>query len=183
MSIKYTERLAEAGIEPSVGSVGDSHDNALAETINGLYKAEVVHRREPWRTFEAVEFATLSSGWTGSTIAGFWNPSASSAAEAEERYFAMLNDQAHGRGVQLDNLASGNARAVPRRNLIANPDGSISLDSKAAEAVDPSIAALTRAGQGKRSEMVRRIQRSVLCSQAASDSMVWLGLVVSWSSQ
>ena len=59
VSIKYTERLAEAGIEPSVGSVGDSYDNALAETINGLFKAEVIHRRGPWRTFEAVEFATL----------------------------------------------------------------------------------------------------------------------------
>ena len=59
VSIKYTERLAEAGIEPSVGSVGDSYDNALAETINGLYKAEVIHRRGPWRNFEAVEFATL----------------------------------------------------------------------------------------------------------------------------
>ena len=58
-SIKYTERLAEAGIEPSVGSVGDSYDNALAETINGLYKAEVIHRRGPWRSFEAVEYATL----------------------------------------------------------------------------------------------------------------------------
>jgi len=59
VSIKYTERLAKAGIEPSVGSVGDSYDNALAETINGLYKAEVIHRRGPWRSFEAVEFATL----------------------------------------------------------------------------------------------------------------------------
>jgi len=59
VSIKYTERLAEAGIEPSVGSVGDSYDNALAETINGLYKAEVIHRCGPWRSFDAVEFATL----------------------------------------------------------------------------------------------------------------------------
>ncbi len=59
ISIRYTERLAEAGVEPSVGSVGDSYDNALAETINGLYKAEVIHRRGPWRSFEAVEFATL----------------------------------------------------------------------------------------------------------------------------
>ena len=58
LSIKYTERLAEAGIEPSVGSVGDSYDNALAETINGLFKAEVIHRRGPWRSFEAVEYAT-----------------------------------------------------------------------------------------------------------------------------
>ncbi|WP_097374434.1 IS3 family transposase [Pacificitalea manganoxidans] len=59
LSIRYTERLGEAGIEPSVGSVGDSYDNALAETINGLYKAEVIHRRGPWRSFESVEFATL----------------------------------------------------------------------------------------------------------------------------
>jgi transposase InsO family protein len=59
LSIKYTERLAEAGIEPSVGSIGDSYDNALAETINGLYKAEVIWRCGPWRSMEAVEFATL----------------------------------------------------------------------------------------------------------------------------
>jgi transposase InsO family protein len=59
VSIRYTERLAAAGIEPSVGSVGDSFDNALAETINGLYKAEVIHRRGPWRSCEAVAFATL----------------------------------------------------------------------------------------------------------------------------
>jgi transposase InsO family protein len=55
VSIKYTQRLAEAGVEPSVGSVGDSYDNALAETINGLYKAEVIHRRGPWRSFETLE--------------------------------------------------------------------------------------------------------------------------------
>jgi putative transposase len=59
VSMKYTERLAEAGIEPSVGSVGDSYDNALAETVIGLFKTEVIHRRGPWRSFEAVEFATL----------------------------------------------------------------------------------------------------------------------------
>jgi len=58
VSIRYTERLAEAGIEPSVGSVGDSYDNALAETINGLFKAEVIHRQS-WRSIEAVELATL----------------------------------------------------------------------------------------------------------------------------
>ena len=59
LSIRYTERLAEAGIEPSVGSVGDSYDNALAETIFGLYKAEVIRRNGPWRNIEEVEFATL----------------------------------------------------------------------------------------------------------------------------
>jgi len=94
VSIKYAERLAEAGIEPSVGSVGDSYDNALAETINGLYKAEVIRRRGPWRNFEAIEFATLEwVDWFNNRRLlepiGFIPP-----AEAEERYFAMLNDKA-----------------------------------------------------------------------------------------
>jgi putative transposase len=57
--IRYAERLLEAGIEPSVGSVGDSYDNALAETVIGLFKTEVIHRRGPWRSLEAVEYATL----------------------------------------------------------------------------------------------------------------------------
>jgi putative transposase len=55
---RYTQRLTEAGIEPSVGSVGDSYDNALAETINGLYKAEVIHRRS-WKSLQEIELATL----------------------------------------------------------------------------------------------------------------------------
>ncbi|BFL66152.1 hypothetical protein SKB0092_42310 (plasmid) [Roseomonas mucosa] len=60
VSIRYTERLLEAGIEPSVGSVGDSYDNALAESVIGLFKAEVIWRLGPWRSSEAVEFATLT---------------------------------------------------------------------------------------------------------------------------
>lgn len=59
VSIRYTERLAEAEIEPSVGSKGDSYDNALAETINGLYKTELIHKRAPWKSTETVELATL----------------------------------------------------------------------------------------------------------------------------
>lgn len=93
VSIRYTERLAEAGIEPSVGSVGDSYDNALAETINGLYKAEVIHRCGPWKSFEAVESATLE--WV------FWfnnkrllGPIGNiPPAEAEARYYAALDEQ------------------------------------------------------------------------------------------
>jgi len=61
LSIRYTERLAEAGIEPSVGSVGDSYDTALAETVNGLYKTELVHRQGPWCNMQDLEMATL--GW------------------------------------------------------------------------------------------------------------------------
>jgi putative transposase len=59
VSIRYTERLSEAGIEPSVGSVGDSYDNALAESVIGLFKTEVIHRLGPWKSFEAVEYKTL----------------------------------------------------------------------------------------------------------------------------
>jgi putative transposase len=90
VAIKYTERLAEAGIEPSVGSVGDSYDNALAETVTGLYKAEVIHRRGPWRSFEAVEFATLEwVDWFNHRR--LLEPIGNiPPAEAEQRYFAML---------------------------------------------------------------------------------------------
>jgi putative transposase len=92
VSIKYTERLADAGIEPSVGSVGDSYDNALAETINGLYKAEVIHRRGPWRSFEAVEYATLEwVDWFNNRR--LLEPIGNiPPAEAEARYYAMLDD-------------------------------------------------------------------------------------------
>ena len=94
VSIKYTERLAEAGIEPSVGSVGDSYDNALAETINGLYKAEVIHRRGPWRSFEAVEFATLKwVDWFNHRR--LMEPIGNiPPAEAEDRYYASLEQPA-----------------------------------------------------------------------------------------
>jgi putative transposase len=90
VSIKYTERLAEAGIEPSVGSVGDSYDNALAETINGLYKAEVIHRRGPLRSFEAVEYATLEwVDWFNHRR--LLEPISNiPPAEAEEQYYAMI---------------------------------------------------------------------------------------------
>jgi transposase InsO family protein len=90
VSIRYTERLAEAGIEPSVGSIGDSYDNALAETINGLFKAEVIHRRGPWRHAEAVEFATLEwVDWFNHRR--ILEPIGNVApAEAEARYYAQL---------------------------------------------------------------------------------------------
>jgi transposase InsO family protein len=92
VSIKYTERLAEAGIEPSLGSVGDSYDNALVETINGLYKAEIIHRRGPWQSYEAVEYATLEwVDWFNNRrlLVSIGNVP---PAEAEERYYAMLDD-------------------------------------------------------------------------------------------
>src|ERR1700682_3517508 len=93
VSIRYSERLAEAGIEPSVGSKGDSYDNALAETINGLYKAELIHRRAPWKTKEAVEFATLEwVAWFNNhrllEPIGYIPP-----AEAEANYYRQLAAQ------------------------------------------------------------------------------------------
>ncbi len=94
VSIRYTERLAEAGIEPSVGSVGDSYDNALAETINGLYKTEVIHRCGPWRSFEAVEMATLEwVDWFNNRR--LLEPIGNiPPAEAEARYYAQINELA-----------------------------------------------------------------------------------------
>ena len=94
VAIRYTERLLEAGIEPSVGSVGDSYDNALAETINGLFKTEVIRRRGPWRNMEAVEFATLEwVDWynTRRLLEPIGNVP---PAEAEARYYAQAEVQA-----------------------------------------------------------------------------------------
>jgi transposase InsO family protein len=90
VSIRYTERLAEAGIEPSVGSVGDSYDNALAETIIGLFKTEVIRRRGPWRHTEAVEFATLEwVDWFNHRR--LLEPIGNiPPAEAEARYYAQI---------------------------------------------------------------------------------------------
>ena len=99
LSIRYTERLAEAGIEPSVGSVGDSYDNALAESVIGLYKTEVIDRRGPWRHAEAVEFATLD--W----VDWFNNRRLLSSigdvppVEYEEQYYQAQNAPATGAGV------------------------------------------------------------------------------------
>jgi putative transposase len=92
VSIRYSERLSEAGIEPSVGSKGDSYDNALAETINGLYKAEVIHRRS-WPARESVELATLEwvSWFNHHRLLGpigYVPP-----AEAEANYYRQLASQ------------------------------------------------------------------------------------------
>jgi len=94
VSIKYTERLKDAGVEPSVGSVGDSYDNALADTINGLYKSEVIWRRGPWRSFEQVEFATLEwVDWFNNRR--LLEPIGNiPPAEAEARYYAQLDEPA-----------------------------------------------------------------------------------------
>jgi putative transposase len=92
VSIRYTERLAEAGIEPSVGSVGDAYDNALAETINGLYKTEVIRRRSSWKTMEAVEMETLKwVDWFNNRR--LLEPIGNiPPAEAEENYYAMMDN-------------------------------------------------------------------------------------------
>ena len=89
LSIRYTERLVEVGIEPSVGSVGDSYD-----TINGLFKAEVIHRRGPWRSAEAVEFATLEwVDWFNNRR--LFGPIGNiPPAEAEARYYAQADERA-----------------------------------------------------------------------------------------
>jgi len=94
VAVRYTERLTNAGVEPSVGSVGDSYDNSLVVTINGLYKTEVIRRRGPWRTLEAVEFATLEwVDWFNHRR--LLKPIGNiPPAEAEARYYAQTEDVA-----------------------------------------------------------------------------------------
>ena len=95
VSIRYTERLAEAGIEPSVGSRGDSYDNALAETINGLYKAELIHRRAPWKTKESVELATLQWVHWFNHIRLLEQIGDIPPAEAEDNYYRQLANRSN----------------------------------------------------------------------------------------
>jgi putative transposase len=90
VSIRYSERLLEAGIEPSVGSVGDSYDNALAETVIGLFKTEVIRRRGPWRSLEAVEYATLDRVDWYNTRRLLEPIGDIPPAEAEARYYERL---------------------------------------------------------------------------------------------
>ena len=94
LSIRYSERLRDAGIKPSTGSVGDSFDNAMAETINGLYKTEAIHRRGPWRSFEAVEMATLEwVDWFNNRR--LLEPIGNiPPAEAEAHYYARIDELA-----------------------------------------------------------------------------------------
>ena len=94
LSIKYTERFAEAGLEPSVGSVGDSYDNALAETIDGLHKAEVIHRKGPWKSMDAVEYAALIwvDWFSNHRLLGPIGHIPT--AEAEANYYAALKETA-----------------------------------------------------------------------------------------
>ena len=103
LSMRYTDRLAEAGIEPSVGSRGDSYDNALAESVIGLFKTEVIQRKGPWRHLEAVEFATLTwVDWFNTRRLlepiGYVPP-----AEYEARYYEQLRRPA----TIEDGLAAG----------------------------------------------------------------------------
>ena len=91
LSIRYIERLADASIDPSVSSIGGPYDNALAETLNGLYKAEIIHRLGPWKTLAAVAWETLKSvDWFNNrrllAPIGYIPPS-----EAEQRYYAQFN--------------------------------------------------------------------------------------------
>lgn len=94
LSIRYTERLAEVGVEPSVGSIGDSYDNAMAESVIGLFKTEVIYARGPWRSFEAVEYSTLEwVDWFNNRRLlepiGHMPP-----AEFEEAYYRQQSSQA-----------------------------------------------------------------------------------------
>lgn len=94
LSVGYRERLEEAGINPSVGSIGDSYDNVLAETINGLYEAELIYRHRLSKTREAVEISTLVRVFWFSTSRLLGPIGDIPPAEAEANYYQQLADQA-----------------------------------------------------------------------------------------
>jgi len=110
LSIRYTERLIEAGMEPSVGTVGDSYDNALAESVIGLFKTEVIRRQGPWRGVEEVEFATLE--WVaGSTDTDSWSQSGT-CRQSSTRSTTISSTRLSPWGRESSNPVSGKPGAV-----------------------------------------------------------------------
>ncbi len=143
VAIKYTERLTEAGVEPSVNSAGDSHDNALAETINGLYKTELIRRRGPWRTLEAVEFATLEwLDWFNHRR--LLEPIGNiPPADAEARYYAQAEDVARATCLNPNGL-----RQTPRGSITI---GEMSVENHADRRIRIRFARPDQ-GQGRAEE-------------------------------
>jgi len=122
LSMRYTDRLAEAGIAPSVGSRGDSYDNALAESVIGLFKTELIQRKGPWRHVEAVEFATLAwVDWFNTRRLlepiGYVPP-----AEYEASYYHQLEGGGARRRSRLDNGIDGKAAEHPHDFLRLQQD-------------------------------------------------------------
>ena len=122
LSMRYTDRLADAGIEPSVGSRGDSYDNALAESIIGLFKTEVIQRTGPWRHLEAVEFATLTwVDWFNTRRLlepiGYVPP-----AEYEASYYHQLDEGGARRHPHTDTGLNGTAAEHPQDFLPTLPN-------------------------------------------------------------
>jgi transposase InsO family protein len=122
LSMRYTERLGEAGIAPSVGSRGDSYDNAMAESIIGLFKTEVIQRLGPWRHLEAVEFATLTwVDWFNTRRLlepiGYVPP-----AEYEASYYLQLDGSGARRHPHPDNAMNGTAAEHPQDSLPTLPN-------------------------------------------------------------
>ena len=104
LSIRYTERLAEAGIEPPVGSRDDSYDNAVAETVIGLFKTEIIRRQDPWRSLEDVEFATLEWVWWFNTHRLLGPIGHVPPAEYEQAYYTRLEAQPEPGGLNSPSL-------------------------------------------------------------------------------
>jgi len=122
LSMRYTDRLTDAGIEPSVGSRGDSYDNALAESIIGLFKTEVIQRKGPWRHLEAVEFATLTwVDWFNTRRLlepiGYVPP-----AEYEAQYYALASGGGARRHPHPDTALNGQAAERPHDFLRPIPN-------------------------------------------------------------
>jgi hypothetical protein len=131
LSIRYTERLAEAGIATSVGSKGHSYDNALAESVIGLFKTEVIRRRGPWRNFEDVEFATLEWIWWFNNHRLLGPIGHVPPAEFEEQYYRSV--------VTPQSTGSLNANTLRRTRR-----GSNSLARRICQLLDPTLTTLIR---------------------------------------
>jgi putative transposase len=134
LSMRYTDRLTDAGIEPSVGSRGDSYDNALAESIIGLFKTEVIQRKGPWRHLEAVEFATLDwVDWFNTRRLlepiGYVPP-----AEYEAQYYALASGGGARRHPHPDTALNGQAAERPHDFLRPIPN-----DRLVTEQVMPNV--------------------------------------------
>jgi hypothetical protein len=115
VSIRYTERLLEAGIEPSVGSVGESCDNALAETVIGLFKTELIHRRSPWRSLEAVDYATLK--WVDCTTPAAFSSRSAICRPPRPTRATIINRSRPPWRHDSSKTASGEAGAVQERAI------------------------------------------------------------------
>ena len=162
VSIKYTERLAEAGIEPSVGSVGDSYDNALAETINGLYKAEVIHRRGRG-AHSRPSSSLLWNGSIGSTTGGSWSPSEHPAGRSRGTPLRHARAVRHGGVTQTKWPPTNPARFIRRSEGSSDRASQHSVDQLSSPVVHLVLSSQFRGAAEGAPAMITRIINAIFC--------------------